>query len=60
MSKEDYFFDDCPICRFQREMDEKAQSPTFEQLRKVFKEAEKSGAIVGGPLLDENIDKQKL
>ena len=51
--EEDDFFDDCPICQFQKQMDKKGKQSTLKELKEVFKEAGNKGAVVGGPFLDE-------
>lgn len=42
------YFDDCPICQVTKFADKQGRNPTETELVKAFREAKKSGAIVGG------------
>lgn len=46
------YFDDCPVCRAMKEAEESGRSLSEEELKQLFKEAEKKGAVVGGPLME--------
>lgn len=45
--KDDYF-DDCPICQAQKKASDEGRKPTFEELRKAFKEASKIPGTYSG------------
>ena len=47
-SKDEEFFDDCPICQMIKIAKEQGREPTEEELKEAFKEAKQGGAIVGG------------
>lgn len=47
--KEDFFFDDCAVCRFEKARQEGRLMPgtsEMEGLKKAFREAKEKGAIV--------------
>lgn len=49
-NKDDFFFDDCPICRAQKRADDEGRNITMEELDTAFREAEAAGAVTGRPL----------
>ena len=53
---EDYF-DDCPVCQTMNKAEEQNRNLTEPEIKKAFKESKKQGAIVGGPLVSEESDK---
>lgn len=48
------YFDDCPVCQAQKAAEEEGRNLSSEELRAAMKKAKDQGAVVGGPLLDEN------
>ena len=47
--KDDFEFDDCPICQAMKE----GKAGTLEELKEAFKKAKEQGAVVGGTMFDE-------
>ncbi len=45
--------DDCLVCQAMKYAEETGHFPSPKELREVFKAQEKRGAIIGGPLIDE-------
>ena len=48
--KDDFEFDDCPICQAMKE----GKASTMEELKEAFKKAKEQGAVVGGTMLMKN------
>lgn len=49
--KEDFEFDDCPICQAMKA----GKAGTMEELKEAFKKAKEQGSVVGGTMFeDEN------
>lgn len=53
-----FYFDNCAVWEFMKDVDEGKKQHTEVELRKAFKEAENKGAVVGG--LDEKTRKSAL
>lgn len=51
--QDDFFFDDCLVCRAQKKADEEGRPITKDELHQALKEAKASGAIVGGDCIVE-------
>lgn len=47
-------FDDCPVCQLMKKMQQKGRQPKVSELKSVFDEAKKKGALVGGKLMERN------
>jgi hypothetical protein len=47
--KEDFEFDDCPICQAMKE----GKAGTLEELKEAFRKAKEKGAIVGGEAFEK-------
>ena len=47
--KEDFEFDDCPICQAMKA----GKAGTMEELKEAFKKAKEQEAIVGGAIFEE-------
>lgn len=52
MTNDDY--DDCPICQVMKAAEAEGRNPNQSELKKAFIESGKQGAIVGGPLLEDD------
>lgn len=48
----DYYFDDCAICQYVKEMDEKGKAQTESGLKLAFEKQRQKGAIVGGSMFE--------
>jgi len=47
--KEDFEFDDCPICQAMKE----GKAGTMKELKEAFEKAKEQGAVVGGTIFEE-------
>jgi len=47
--KDDFEFDDCPICQAMKE----GKASTMKELKEAFKKAKEQGAVVGGKMFEE-------
>ena len=47
--KDDFEFDDCPVCQAMKA----SKAGTMEELKEAFKKAKEQGAVVGGMMFDE-------
>ena len=56
---EDFLFDDCVICQAERNAQKSGRGMSLEELQAAFREAEKKGAIVGGPTAEDGLKKEK-
>jgi hypothetical protein len=45
------YFDDCAVCMYMKSVEEGKPPPTLEEMKKIFKQAKKGGAIVGAVFL---------
>lgn len=54
-----FLFDDCVICQAERNAQKSGRGMSLEELQAAFREAEKQGAVVGGPLLEETVNIKK-
>ena len=55
----DFLFDDCAICQAERNAQKSGRGMSLEELQAAFREAEKKGAIVGGPTAEDGLKKEK-
>lgn len=55
----DYYFDDCAVCQYMKEMDEKGEPETELGLKIAFGKQRQKGAVVGGSMLEERDGKIK-
>ena len=39
IEEESWYFDDCPVCQFMKEMEEKGRAPKLKEMKKVFEKA---------------------
>ena len=46
--KQDFYFDDCPICQAMKQAHEKGRELTESELKEAFRQAKAGGAVVGG------------
>ncbi len=46
----DYYFDDCAICQYVKEMEEKGRPQTESGLKTAFEKQRQKGAVVGGSI----------
>lgn len=49
-----YYFDDCAICGYVKEMDTKGKPQTELGLKLAFEKQRQKGAVVGGSAFDED------
>lgn len=56
---EEDFFDDCPVCQFEKETQKSGQPPTLKGLKNSFQKAKKQGAFVGGTILESKTSESK-
>ena len=55
----DYWYDgDCPVCQLMRKMEEENRVPTLTETHEAFKKAEERGAIVGGELFKDPLERE--
>ena len=47
--KDDFEFDDCPICQAMK----KGEASTMKELKEAFEKAKEQGAVVGGKMFEE-------
>lgn len=47
--KDEFEFDDCPICQAMKE----GKAGTMEDLKEAFQKAKEQGAVVGGKMFEE-------
>lgn len=47
------YFDDCSVCQYAKEMEQKGKPQTEEGLREAFQKAKEKGAVVGGSVFEE-------
>ena len=47
-----YYFDDCAICQYTKQMDEKGSPQTESGLKVAFEKQRQKGAVVGGTAFD--------
>lgn len=52
-SDQDFYFDDCEICRAMKEAEDRGRGLTESELLESFRKAKSKGAIVGGEFFDE-------
>jgi hypothetical protein len=50
--KKEELFDDCPICRAMKAVQEQGRELRTEELKEAFKKAKEKGAMVGGEWFD--------
>lgn len=48
----DYYFDDCAICQYVKEMEKKGKPQTESKLKCAFEKQRQKGAVVGGSVFD--------
>lgn len=48
----DYYFDDCAVCQYMKEMEEKDKPQTESGLKIAFQKQRQKGAIVGGSMFE--------
>lgn len=46
--KNDFYFDDCPICQAMKQAEEKGKELSSQELKEAFSRAKGKGAVVGG------------
>jgi len=50
----DYYFDDCAICQYTKEMEEKGSPQTESGLKIAFEKQRQKGAVVGGKMFEDD------
>ena len=50
----DYYFDDCAICQYVKEMEEKGKPQTELELKTAFEKQRQKGAVVGGSMFEDD------
>ena len=59
-SKQEDFFDDCPICQAMKAAKERGKDLSLDELKEAFQKAKDQGGIVGGEWFDgKDTDKQQ-
>ncbi|EKD32858.1 MAG: hypothetical protein ACD_76C00130G0005 [uncultured bacterium] len=53
-TKQDDYFDDCPVCQYQREIERTGKPMVLSELREAFEKAKEKGGVVGGALFEKN------
>jgi len=49
----DYYFDDCAICGYMKEMETKGKPQTESGLKIAFEKQRQKGAVVGGSMFED-------
>lgn len=49
-----YYFDDCAVCQYVKEIDEKGKPQTELGLKIAFEKQRQKGTIVGGSMFEED------
>lgn len=49
-----YYFDDCAICGYMKEMEEKGKPQTESGLKIAFEKQRQKGGVVGGSAFEDN------
>jgi len=50
----DYYFDDCAVCQYVKEMEKKGKLQTESELKTAFEKQRQKGAVVGGSMFEED------
>ena len=50
----DYYFDDCAICQYMKEMEKKSSPQTESGLKIAFEKQRQKGAVVGGSMFEDD------
>jgi len=50
----DYYFDDCAICQYTKEVEEKGSPQTESGLKIAFEKQRQKGSVVGGSMFEED------
>jgi len=50
----DYYFDDCAVCQYMKEVEGKGEPQTESGLKTAFERQRQKGAVVGGSMFEED------
>lgn len=55
----DFYFDDCPICRATKRAEEEGRGLSLNELKSGFKQAKQEGGVVGGEWIVDDPEERK-
>lgn len=50
----DYYFDDCAVCQYVKQMEDKGKPQTESGLKIAFEKQRQEGAVVGGSMFERD------